>query len=375
MRAALLGLGLGACGRLGFDPEPSNELAIEVAAFETTSNAFTPIPGATLELPPSDARWLLVTTATLQSTSFDEIAAEVHYLVDGIERGIGGTQNTAVDRPGPFQHYVVLDPSPSPQTVAFELRDASTGTARIEQLRAYAIQLPDVVNYEAVDAVTTVTSVALAPAVTFTPAIDPGEYLFFALANSNEGTGSDCYTRWIGAAGAPINSEMHMPRRSLQSQLLIWRETIAAGASFVLESRSGSDTAELRNVRLLAVPTASFPYAYSERTTTISTTTEQIVHELTPSFTADRYLWVSSARVEPDCMNVVDPPPDKQVVFDGIGVTPSTIAHVNDNCAYETTFGVVEILTELPTRLTTTIRSGNGGGVKATGSEIVVLGL
>ena len=370
-----------ACGRIDFDPQeaapvpPADELAIAVASFETTSNAFTPIPDATMEVPPADHRWLLVTTATLQSTSLLDVAAEVRYTVDGVERGIGGTHNSVVDRPGPFQHYAVLAASDASQTVAFELRDASTGTARIEQLRAYAVPLADDAVFEAVDPVTTVTATTLSPAVTFTPAMPSGEYLMFALANTSEATGSDCHTRWIGASGAAITNDMQMPRQSLQSQLIIWREQFTAGAKIVLEANITSNTGELRYVRLLALPTLGLPYTYSERTAAIATTTEQLVHDLTPSFEADRYLWIASAQVEPDCMNIAEPSPDVQVVFDGVGVTPSTIAHIVDNCAYQTTFGVVEVLDDMPGTLATTIRSGNGRGVRANGSQIVLLGL
>src|SRR5215203_3839027 len=97
MRALVLIGALAACGRIGFESSasPRDETAIVIDGFSTDSFEFTPIPDATLTIPPSTSRWLLMTTATLQSSSLDaDLAAELRYTLDGIELGMGGTQNS-----------------------------------------------------------------------------------------------------------------------------------------------------------------------------------------------------------------------------------------------------------------------------------------
>src|SRR6188768_1071117 len=127
MRAAIVLFGaLAACGRIGFDdvtgtrPDADNgDTSIEVDGFSTSSPSFTQIPDATLTIPPSTSRWLLVTTATLQSDSLSrDGGGELRYLLDGVELGIGGAQNNEIDRPGPFQHFAVIDGKPEPQVVS-----------------------------------------------------------------------------------------------------------------------------------------------------------------------------------------------------------------------------------------------------------------
>ncbi|MBA3453369.1 MAG: hypothetical protein H0T42_09790 [Deltaproteobacteria bacterium] len=108
----LLLVALIGCGRLDFDPTGDartgdaataiEPLAIEPARFSTTSPTFVEIPGASLTLPPSPGiTWLVLVSGALQSSSFAEIGVEARYLIDGIERGLGGTQAIVTDRPGP----------------------------------------------------------------------------------------------------------------------------------------------------------------------------------------------------------------------------------------------------------------------------------
>ena len=87
------------CGRIGFDSGgdgpalmPIGPTETNVDRFTTTSSTFVEVPGSTVTLPPSPGtRWLILVNASLLSSTFKEIGVEARYLVDGVERGIGGT--------------------------------------------------------------------------------------------------------------------------------------------------------------------------------------------------------------------------------------------------------------------------------------------
>jgi hypothetical protein len=364
---------LAACGRIGFDGVPAGDepLGIEVDAFETTSPTFVPVPGGTLTLPPSPHRYLLLATATLQSSSFAEIAAELRYTVDNVERGMGGTQNTDANHPGPFEHFVVIDGTPVAQTVAFELRDASGGRARVEQLRAYAVELTNGV-YAASDAIVPITTSAYVTAASFDLALPPGEYLFLAVVNASDAPGSsDIYTRWLGVTNSEVAEENHMPRGAWQSLLEVWRETVTTTSVVRLEAKRGNDTSQVRNARVLAIRTSDLAIDYSAKQVTVATTTSRQIDELVPTVTGNLYLRFASLRIEADC-NTNTEPAIRTAVFDGTGVQLARIDHVNDNCGYDATYGVVELLRARPSRLVTTLRSENMQNVRASDSTILL---
>ena len=369
MRVALLVFVFGACGRIGFDALPPERTVVELDEFETASPTFVRVDE--LVIPPSTGRWIVVATATLQSTSLDaEYGAELRYTIDGVERGVGGTQTAALDRPGPFQHFVVVDGTAAEQIVTFELRDVSEGTARVEQLRAYALPLGDGAFYAAADDILELATLTYLPAVGFEPTV-PGEYLWFGLVNASDAPGrSDCYTRWTGANGLPVARSLHMPRAAWQSHLVIWRETVAQGAKITLEVQTSNEGGRIRYARLLGIPTADIAFAFSSKEAVVTTTTEALVHELAPQLAGDRFLRVASTRLDSDC-DVTSPQADREVIFEG--GAPSAIRHAIDNCSYQSTYGVFEMLDALPSKLKTTIRSGNGGVVNASDSTLLLI--
>lgn len=361
---------LAACGRIGFDARPDDP-AIEVDEFSTSSPAFEPVPDATLTIPPSASRWLLMTTATLQSDSLDlDAGAELRYLLDGVELGLGATQNSELDRPGPFQHFAAIEGAAVAQTVSFELHDLGGGTATVRHLRAYAIPTQPAI-YETADAMASVTAQVATPVATF--AVEPGDYLFFGLVNASEDPGnSDCHTQWRAASGALAGKSMQNPRGARQPRISIWRESIAIPSTIALEARVGNNIGTVEYIRLLGYRVADLVLDLVAMPAEVTTTTEAKVLELVPTITAGRYLFIASSRLEEQCDgNGVSA--GREITF--AGPTTSSISHAQDNCAYENSYGVVELFEQRPGKLSTTIRSTNGEEVVATDSTLLLLGL
>jgi hypothetical protein len=380
MRFALLLLT--ACGRIGFDASASGSSGVDastgtmlVESFATTSFDFEQIPGATVTIPASQGKWLMLCSATLQSDSLAETGAEIKYTVDGIDQGIGGTRTSALGRPGPFQHFVVIDGKPAPQRIVFHLRDASGTEARVEQLRAYAIRIPwPSAQYVAADEINTVGWTSYLPHIEFTVGT-PGEWLMFGLANTRDApTNNTMFSQWVGA-GVPAAREYQMPSATWQSQLTIWRQVITNDNVMALHTYvSGTGGSEIRYVRIFGVKVSDLALDYSSAPAIVTTTTEMMVQQLVPTISAGQYLQVSTIRADRTCDgNPV--PPIREFSFGGEGVSASIISHVVDDCAYESSYGTVELLSERPARLTTTIRSGNGRPVRGSDAVIVLIGL
>jgi hypothetical protein len=80
--------------------------------------------------------------ANLRSTSLTEQGAEIHYLVDGIERGVGSVQNPPDDRATAWEHFDVVEHVATRVSVQVELRDTGGGVSTVESLRLVAFRLP-----------------------------------------------------------------------------------------------------------------------------------------------------------------------------------------------------------------------------------------
>lgn len=318
-------------------------------------------------------------TATLESSSFSEVAVEARYVVDGVERGIGGTQNVAANRPGPWEHFCVLDGSTSPTDVVFQLRD-SGGTGTIAQLRAVAMPLPETADaqYATQDPIQSVTSLTYTNVASFTvmPA-SAGDYLVLLLANLSEAPGaSNITSQWLDPSGTPWNNDMFNPRKPWQSVLLMRRITLAAGPSTITLQSYTNAQAGVRYVRVLALRTDGIPaFAFAHNATPATTTvqTPTITSSLAPvNGTAPAYVAFLSARVESDPANGALLA-DRGIHFT-IDGTETSIRHVNDNHSYESSYGSVHLLGARPTSLSTGYSSGNGAIVLYLESSIVVLG-
>jgi hypothetical protein len=377
---ALLG-----CGRLGFDATSDAgllqpPLEAQVTRFSTTSDTFVEVPGGSLTIPPSPGvHWLILVSASIQSSTFGEVAVEARYLVDGVERGIGGTQQSEVDRPGPWQHFYVHPGTASPALVTVELHELTGGTSTINDLHLVAIPLPAAADplYGSVDAIANVTGEPVHVFYDF--ALDPdraGDYLFLLLANtSDRPVESDNTTRWLDPAGQPWTQFLQMPRTPWQSHLYVRGATLGPD-SITIRFEAVSPGGQTQYVRLLAVRTdafASFALATDqlERATTAPAVT--VTSSVSPNAAgAHGYLFLGSARVQDDCANTV--PADRGIQF-AIDGAITTLRHATQNCAYMTTYGTVRLLPAATSTASVGFDSGNGQIVNYKESSLLLLGL
>lgn len=378
--------------RFGFDelmdaPDdtagPITPVAIAPGRFSTTSTTFVDVPGSVILIPPSPGTsWLLVVSAALQSSSLNYAAVEARYLVDGVERGLGGTESIAVDRPGPWQHFYVFEGNDTPTEIRFQLRDSLGATAVIDQLHAVVAPLPPTVTpvYASSDPVMPVTSMTLTPTATLTlstPAA--GDHLVFLLVNATEAPGSsDINFQWLDPAGQPWHSStLKNPRGAWQSTMMVRRTTLAAGPSSIVLLANTGELAQLQYVRALALPTAAFPglIAYSENTTKQSTVaaTRLTTNELQPMLAAaPAYLALGTMQIDDDCANAVLAARGAHFIIDR---EEQVAVHAAGNCAYETTYGAVRLMTSAPGYFAAGVSSGNAQNVEHRESALVVLGL
>jgi hypothetical protein len=394
VRAAVLLLAAAGCGRLGFggigddgppDAGPPPSIAtLTLASATAAATTYDAIPDATLDLPASrGTTWLFVVSATLGSSTNSEPAAEARYLIDGVERGVGGTQNTAPALGGPWQHFTVIEGTDAPIHIAFELRDLAGGTATIRDLFAAAIPLPPEVvagmQYGAFDPILTVSSLApvVAASFSFTPQV-PGPYLVLGLANASDMPDeSDVYVQWRDSAGT-LGIDAQLPRRPWQSMLSAWVVDAPTPTEYSLWSHGGSGAGSLQYIRWLALPLAAFPsHAYGVSTGFITTTlvlpTELATAPAPPASAASRFLFLATSLIGEACEGV--PFVERVISFTaGTAVLPS-IRHTTDNCATELTSGVFALLPTAPPSAAIAIASGNGKTVQAQEGTVVVLGL
>lgn len=381
----------GGC-RFGFDERmdapddtarPIAPVAIAPGRFSTTSTTFVDVPGSVITIPPSPGTsWLLVVSAALQSSSLSFDAVEARYLVDGVERGMGGTESIELDRPGPWQHFYVFEGTDTPAEIRFQLRDALGATAVIDQLHAVVAPLPATATpmYASSDPIMPITSMTPTPAATLqltTPV--GGDHLVFLLVNATEAPGaSDIDFQWFDPAGQPWHSAMlKNPRGAWQSTMMIRRTTLAAGPSSIVLQASTRAMAQLQYVRALALPTAAFPglVASSENTTKQSTVaaTRLTTNELQPMLaSAPAYLAIGTMQVDDDCANALLATRGAHFVIDG---EEQVAVHAAGNCAYETTYGAVRLMTSAPAYFAAGVSSGNAQNVEHRESTLVVLGL
>jgi hypothetical protein len=378
------------CGRLGFgsaDDAPDDASrpvmqAIEIApaSFSTSSQTFVPIADATLTIPPSPGTtWLLLTSATLVSTGVAAVNVEARYLVDGIERGVGESQSTA--GAGPWQHFYVLDGRTDAQTIVYELREVASGTATIDRLHAIAVPLPANAepHYAAQDAVQPVSALASSPLITLSLGAVSGTYVVLLLANGTElPSSADLWLEWRGPNDEVLLRETQFPREPRQSLLSVRvLPMTTADAAFTLHAYTGGTTgAQTSYVRAFAMRSDAFPSIdHGLATTPIMTTvtTPSIATQLTTMASDARaYLYLATTWGGEDCVNTVDAVRRFHFIVDA---DEQIVEHATDNCGYELTYGVTDLLPARPSTLGTAVSSGNGQITILGDSQIVLLGL
>ncbi|HTL38488.1 MAG TPA: hypothetical protein VL326_35400 [Kofleriaceae bacterium] len=390
MRLAVACLVLTACGRLSFDPAPADgERAqpsvreIGPLSFTTSSATFVDVPSASLVIPASPGQaWLLFVSGQLASDSFLYNGPEARYLVDGIERGIGGTENVTLGRLGPWQHFYGFTGADQPITVTFQLRDAAGGATTLEELRAVAVPLPADADplFVSNDGPITVTSTVIAPAAQLT--LQPsraGEYLLFLLDNATEApTASDIDFEWHDPAGAMWSRNLKNPRGSLQSTLLVRRAVLSGPTTVELQAASGGGDSLLEYVRIAAVRIDALGnrLAFAHNANTLQTTgsagigTNMLAQTLDP---ASSYVLFGTAQIDDDCGNSLLA--ERVADFRVDGVLRDQDVHAAGNCAAENTYGFVDAQVTPPALFESEFSSGNGQNVEHRESTIVILGV
>lgn len=385
---------LTACGRFGFDGtdsadasdagdagEPSIEpLELVIPLYSTSSTTFTPIPGATIEIPPSPGRrWLLLTRASLYSSSLDQNSVEIRYVVDGIERGIGGAHNHELGKGGPWQHLYAFDGGTSPITIGFELRDALATTATVEELRAVVVPLPEGSSsiYASADAEQILTSTTFVPTAVLSAPVSSAAYVFFVLAVGKEDMGNDVYIEWTGPDGTVRLRDAQNTRGAWQSQFAVWREVVTGPmATFTMSTRISNGTNVVRDIRVFGVPTTDFlslDFTYVPGPLDTTSASPTPFAELAPLGEAPRFLYVATNRVDDICDAL--PFPDRQSRFLVDDTVVASTSYVVSNCAHEVSNGAVALLAVRPRRLAIEVASGTGEQVYALDGAILLLGL
>lgn len=389
LRGCLTACALVACGRVGFDPSADSgsdssqaiaSIQVLPPRFETTSTEFVDVSGGTLVVPPSPGqRWLFLLSARLASSSGTYNAPEGRYVVDGIERGIGGTE-AIVTSPGPWQHFYMFDGADTPTTISLQARDTLAATTSLDHVRMVVVPLPasaDPLYASSDDAIPvasltaqTIASLALAPATA-------GEYLVLLVVNASEAPDtSDIFVQWLDPGGQAWTEENQVSRGAWQSVLHVRRAVLSGPTTVALQGRSGA-TATARYARAAAVRIDAFENLFAEALTTtdISTTSAvpTVAQELRPALgSASSYLVLASSSVDDNCGNATLAARGTHFTVDSF-VQATT--HVTDNCAYEATYGYVGIHDVPPTVVSSAVSSGNGQSVTLSESSLVVLGI
>lgn len=385
--AALVAAG---CGRFGFDDTPDAAVPpdaadlvaaqlVEVATFSTASPTFVMVPGSTISLPIAPGRrWLLLTSAALGSTSGAGVTVEARYVVDGVEHGIGGTQNSIADRPGPWLHADVID-GEMPHEIHYELRDAAGTTATISQLHAVAIPLlDDRVRFAFSDAPQNVIATTSSPHTTLSLGALSGDYVFLLVANSTDLPDlSDVYVGWRGPGDEVWQQDVQHPREGWQAYLTVQRATVDdADATITFYSRVGGDTSQVSYVRAIAIRTDAFASVDFGRDDTPQTSAAlaatTAVELLPPASSATDHVIVGQLMMEEPCT----PDPDAERTFHLITDTRAeAVAHATDNCSYAASYGAVRRLSTRPSRVEVGFSTQNSSPVSYLGAQLLLLGL
>jgi hypothetical protein len=369
---------LAGCGRIAFDPDATPE-ALEIAppTFSTSSTEFVDIPGGTLTIPPSrDTTWLLLTSAALSGQTISAVTVEARYLVDGIERGLGGTQVTAGF--GPWQHFYVLPGTRSAQTITYQLRDASGGTAAIDQLHAVAIPLPSSaeLHVASIDDAQPITATTPTPAATLSLGALAGDYIVLLLVNGTElPSASDIFLEWRGPADEVLLPTVQFPREPWQSLLAARVLPLTTNDAVFTLYASTRATAQIAYARALAIRVdafASVDQQFSSMNIDTVAPEPVIATQLSPVGEAAQYLYLASSRGEEPC--TATPDTLRRLHF-LIGSEDRVIEHATDNCSYQLTYGTTDLLPSRPARIGTGVSSGNGEHALLTESQVLLLGL
>jgi hypothetical protein len=377
---------LAGCGRFEFDSHadamagPLPVIEIAPPAFSTASTTYLAVPGATMTIPPSPGTtWLFVMSAGLRSTTEVSVCVEARYLVDGVERGMGGTQGGGA---GPWQHFYAFAGSEAAQTITFELHDVCGSTVTIEQLHAVALPLPANAepHYASVDDVQLITAQSPSPAtVPLSLGAMAGEYFVLLTVTNTDAPGeADMYAEWLGPSTEILMRNSQNPRLPWQTTLMARVMPVAMpDAVFTLRSFVGlsSTGGQQRNVRAFAMRTdafASLDQVLTSQLVTATSATPVTATQLAPIGVADRYLYLATAWSDEECPIVGD---SLRRLHFFVDADERRFDHAPDNCALQVTYGTVGLLASRPATVATAVSAGAPNPINVRESQIVVLGL
>jgi len=106
-----------------------------------TGSAFMPVASLTVT-PDGGEPWVFFLSGVLRSSSVSVTNAELRYLVNGVERGLGGMSSDGPDFVTTVQSFDLLPVDAGAVTVVAELREAGGFMATVDELRLVAFELP-----------------------------------------------------------------------------------------------------------------------------------------------------------------------------------------------------------------------------------------
>jgi len=275
------------CGRIAFDPGGTRVVeASDSVGFSTSSDTFVDVPSGRVDFTSdgADQTWVILVSAAIGSTSATEQAAEVRYLIDGVERGYGGAQTSAPDNREAFVGFDVLRGVAGPHTVQLQLRDAAAQTSTISEIHLVAFSLPSDADAWFADGPSMISVPAgWAPYLTLDVIPPrPADYLVLGAASISEVPGaSNVYARVRDPSGAlwPSPDGHYYNHRACWYQF-IWARTahLDAAGAFTIDGNDNNIEGTMRYPRLLAIRTDAFDAIESafdlDATTTMSTSGE-----------------------------------------------------------------------------------------------------
>jgi hypothetical protein len=396
VRAVVACLLLIGCGRFGFGDdatEPDAEVdafvpltplqLIVPAPFSTTSTVFVDVSNASLTLPPSTGTaWVVMIAATMESPTLSSVTVEARYIVDGVERGMGGTQTSTPGHPGPWQSFAVVTGTSTPQQIQIQLRDASGAGGTLSTLTLVAIPLPPAsLVYATNDPPHDITWLTRSLDTTLSLGALTGDHVFMVLVDVTDLPGlSDCYVEWRGPADELWLVEAHQPRESWQSFMAVHRasvDTANAQVTLYTHGGGGGGGCQVRDVRAIAISVDAFASVDHARDddfqgTAAATATTKATLTST-SAAANHYVFYGAALLDEDCNTVADA--ERTATFTRDSST-TTISHATDNCSYAATYATVALLASAPQMMSVGFSSGVAGGVvEHKASELLLLGL
>jgi hypothetical protein len=257
-------------------PAEAQYVEATVASFNTASSTYVNVPGGTVSFTPASLSdiWVLLFSARIGSSSTTALGSvEARYLVNGVEHGMGGTENTPTpNQPGPWTSFYRVTNTTSLQTVQVQLRDIA-GTGTIEQLKIIAFKLPEGADfhYSETETDTAVpTGWATYQSLTVNPS-SPGTYLLMGLATASEAPGTQAlYLRFRDPGGnfwpadhepgAQVWDYYINPSQMYQSFFVARAETLSAASIYELQAYYGGSPSNgtVRYRRFMAFRTDAF---------------------------------------------------------------------------------------------------------------------